>query len=298
MSNPRQKVLVTGASGFLGWHIANALVEEYDVAITYGTHPIEFPKAKVFPLSLEQEKTVAHLYCTFQPDAVVHCAAIASGAMCESDPDLARKVNVDGTGHLVDQMPHEEGLFIYISTDLVFDGQNPPYSEEDPLCPVSIYGQTKSEGEEIVLQHASSYAILRAALMFGPPTGAGKGSFLQWMDRTFHQDSKAKLFHDEYRTPVFVLDIVQAIKKLLTLDSCQKIYHLGGPERVSRVAFGENVTKIRGYSNDLIQPVSLKEMDTGYPRPADVSLVSDKIQHDLQLTLTPIEEALRQSFHS
>ncbi|MDX9754759.1 MAG: sugar nucleotide-binding protein, partial [bacterium] len=138
--------------------------------------------------------------------------------------------------------------------------------------------------------------ILRPCLMYGPKTETGRGSFLQWMDEAFQQGNAVSLFRDEIRTPVFVLDVINAIAHLLTELTPFRLYHVGGPERIRRSEFGLRVAAIRGYIPELIKETQLAELSTGYPRPEDVSLDSSLIQNTFNLRLTPIGEGIRRSF--
>jgi dTDP-4-dehydrorhamnose reductase len=288
----KKNILVTGGSGFLGWHIANHLRHVHTVTITYATHPVSLDNCQSIPLQLRSETSVQSCMDAAKPDAVIHCAAIADANLCQSDHALALAVNVDGTEKLLAALPGEETLFIYISTDLVFDGDHAPYAEEDRPSPLSLYGKSKQQGEEVVQERHENHIILRPPLMYGPKTGTGKGSFIHWIDETFQSGNPLPLFSDEIRTPAYVYDIAEAVNRLIDRTGLYRIYHIGGPEAITRYDFGLEVAALRGYDPGMIKGTKLSDLDTGYPRPRDVSLDSSRIQDTHTIILTPIQQGI------
>ncbi len=293
-----QRILITGASGFLGGIIADALKDEFFIYITYNSTPIEIENCMSFQMDFCRPHTVKSTLALAQPDIVVHCAALANGAVCQQKPELAEQINVNGTRLLYEPLSSSFCLFIYISTDLIFDGTKSFYTEYDTPNPVSIYGQTKLRAERSVRENFSNNIILRPALMYGPESPNGRGSFVQWMDRAFREEEQVNLFEDEYRTPLYAPDVAQIIKQLAVQSPKYRVFNLGGPERINRVQFGEILAEIRGYDKGKINPTRLADLDTGYPRPADVSMDSSCIQDELGIQLTPVEKGLKAIFQS
>lgn len=293
MSTQKKRVLVTGGSGFLGWLVANSLSRDYEVAYSYAQHPVDVPNAHTFHMDFTKPETILFCVRTFRPDAVVHTAAMTGAGECEAERDRAVAVNVTGVERLIESLAIRDFFFIYLSTDMLFDGKTPPYSESSIPAPVNFYGETKRRGEETVRRMWDNHVILRVALMFGPTNPAGRGSFLKWMDDTLRGGRPLTLFEDEFRTPVYGPDVAEAIRCLLNDPPPQCLYHLGGPERISRLDFGLRFAAIRGYDPGLIRALKQNASDTGSQRAPDVSLDSSLIQSDLGLTLTPIDDALR-----
>ncbi|RJP29968.1 MAG: SDR family oxidoreductase [Candidatus Omnitrophota bacterium] len=298
MTFPQQskKILVTGGSGYLGRFLARELSSDHDVAFTYATTRIHIPRCNPLWLDFLHPETVDSCLREFQPDIVVHAAALADGGQCEASPEKARAINVTGTEQLLLRLQNPDALFIYISTDLVFDGTNAPYDEQAIPNPLGIYGKTKRCAELLVQSEWQNHVILRCALMYGPKPSSGKGSFLQWMDKTFREQESISLFIDEFRTPVYVKDVVRAVSALIQTDGSHRLYHIGGPERISRVDFGKRLAAIRGYDPLKIKGTRIRDLDTGFLRPADVSLDSSRIQHAYPISLTLISDALHEIF--
>ena len=139
------RVLVTGASGFLGYHLTRLLEPRHETMATYCSRPVEFEKAEASQFDLRIANQCARLVAGFSPSHIVHAAAMTLTGECEKDPDQARLTNVQGTQNLLDaaQALEPRPHFIFVSTDLVFNGQRGRYREIDPTDPLQVYGQTK-----------------------------------------------------------------------------------------------------------------------------------------------------------
>ena len=292
----QKRILITGGSGFLGRQVAAQLSKVNDVVATYASHLVQLPRCRAVRMNFLQPFTIEQALKDFDPEVIVHIAALADAAACEKTHDVATAVNVTGTELLMKALPNKDALFLYISTDLVFDGDHAPYNEDAAPEPVSQYGKTKRRAEQIVQRMWKNHVILRPALMFGKEQPAGRGSFLQWLDRAFQSPEPVTLFSDEVRTPVYAKDVVAAIHALVQNKGKHHIYHVGGPERITRAEFGKRLAALRGYDPAQICEKRLEEHHTGYPRPRDVSLNSGLIQESHFLRLTPIDDALREIF--
>ena len=144
----RARLLVTGASGFLGARLVLEARRRGWFAFGASRSPWEEDGAVQADLARRGEGE--RLLEEVRPEAVIHGAAMSRIPDCEKDPELAARVNRDGTGELARAAARRDLPFLYVSTDHVFDGNSAPYGPEDPPSPVSVYGRTKVEGEEAV----------------------------------------------------------------------------------------------------------------------------------------------------
>ena len=141
-----------------------------------------------------------------RPDALIHAAAASSPNFCQLNPAASRAINVEATINLASLCAADLRIpFAFISSDLVFDGLKPPYSENDPVCPVCIYGEQKAEAERAVLERYPRALVCRTALMFGD-AGQGAASFIQPLISDMKNGRRINLFVDEYRTPVSAMN--------------------------------------------------------------------------------------------
>ena len=223
---------------------------------------------------------------SIKPDAVIHCAALSRTKDCEQDPDRARLNNIDVTAHLA-QLSRDIP-FIFLSSGEVFDGNAGWYSETAPPNPINVYGQTKRDAEQSVLQNPG-HTVVRIVLTAGA-SEAGDRSFVEDMCRTAKSGKDVMLYTDEFRCPLPGGVIARAIWELV--DRRQPgLYHLGGSERLSRWEIGETLLPwCPELEGRLIKGSARNHV--GSPRPCDLSLRCDKIQRLLSFRIPGLREWL------
>ena len=160
---------------------------------------------------------------------------------------------------------------MYVSTDLVFNGEKDVYDESDCPAPLSVYGQTKANAERCVLS-GSRHLVLRVSLMFGPAIN-GRPSFFQQQLSALRANTVCRLFRDEWRTP---LDLRQRPRDCWTSSQSDAtgILHFGGPQRMSRLEMGQRLARYLGIGESLIQAIDRDDVPAGESRPRDTSLDS------------------------
>jgi len=261
------RVLVTGATGYLGHYVAAAAPATVElVAPSRASDP---------GFDLAEPAGAAAVVAALRPDVVVHLAALASMAACERDPALALRVNVHATAALCRVAPR----VVLASTDLVFAGDRAPYGAGDPPRPKSVYGRTKVRAEEAVLATRSGL-VVRLPLLFGRSFSGDRGA-TDMIRAAAAANRRVTLFTDEYRTPLHAADAAAALWQLV-LGERTGIVHVAGRERVSRWELGQRFVAIAGLRGaDVVGAPSLSAL-----RPKDVALFSDvAIARTLQAAL-------------
>lgn len=266
-------VLITGASGFLGWHLCRAAAHDWSVAGISCGHAITLPIAHQRQADLSRPGSAVRLVQDIQPAAIIHAAASAQPNYCQAHPDATEKINVDAAAALA-QAASDRGIpFVLTSTDLVFDGLAPPYSEDSPVNPVSVYGEQKCRAEEKVLAVHPDAAVCRLPLLCGG-SGSHNRGFTHHMIAALKAGQPVRLFTDEYRTPVTAASAARGL--LLAIEKARGILHLGGAARLSRFELGRRFARQAGCGLDLIQPIRIQDLPMAAPRPPDVSMDSRK----------------------
>src|SRR5215203_2851579 len=168
-----QKILVTGANGFLGYYLTRQLIDKKFLVLATGRGECRLPFSAVNfnyqSMDFTDDDGVRKAIENFCPDIVVHCGAMSKPDECELDREAAFKVNVSGTLNLLKAADHQNAFFIFLSTDFVFSGKKGMYKEEDPRKPVNYYGETKMVGEDEVMKYPHQWAIVRTVLVYGKP---------------------------------------------------------------------------------------------------------------------------------
>ena len=266
-----KKLLVTGASGFLGWNLCQLAKPEWDVYGTYFSHPGEIPGVNLIKVDLRDFEEIKHIFREIQPAAVIHMAAQSSPNFCQSHPIESHSINVTTACNIAGLCADSSIPCVFTSTDLVFNGLNPPYRETDPVSPVSLYGEQKVIAEEGMLERYPLSAVCRMPLMFGMATPPAT-SFMQPFIKTLREGQELSLFTDEFRTPVSGKTAAQGL--LLALEKVKGRIHLGGKERLSRYDFGRLLVEVLQLPETGLKKCRQKDVKMAAPRPPDVSLDS------------------------
>jgi dTDP-4-dehydrorhamnose reductase len=260
------KILVTGAGGFLGSAVCQAAFPKWQVYGVVFSHSAALDPRTVFRVDLTQPQEVKRVMDIILPHAVIHTAAMADPNACQANPAQSGKINVDAAVFMAKWCADHDIPMVFTSSDLVFDGQNAPYRETDPVNPVNLYGEQKARAEAEILRVYPEAAVCRMSLMFGdkPSPRYQPPAIL------LKQGQKIRLFVDEVRTPLDVYTAAEGI--LLALGKSSGLLHIGGAERISRYQFGLLLADVLNIATDAIVPCFQKDIPMAAVRPVDVSL--------------------------
>lgn len=272
------RAIITGAAGLIGQYLVKTAprwASDWDVQ---GLTRPDF--------DLTDRANIERTWQSIKPTAVIHCAALSRTKDCEQDPEQARRINVEATAHLA-QLSRDIP-FIFLSSGEVFDGKTDWYGETDEPNPINVYGQTKLEAEQAVLQN-SGHTVVRIVLTAGTSEN-GDRSFVEDMCRAAKAGKDVTLYADEFRCPLPAGIIARAVWELV--DQKQPgLYHLGGSERLSRWEIGETLLPWCPELKGRLVKGSARN-HVGSPRPADLSLRCDKIQRLLSFRIPGFREWL------
>lgn len=268
-----KKLLVTGASGFLGWNLCQLAQQEWQVYGTYFSKAVEISNVNLIKVDLRDFEQLKNLFQQIKPAAVIHTAAQSNPNFCQTHPEESAIINVTTSSNIAGLCADYSIPCAFTSTDLVFNGLNPPYQETDPVSPVNIYGEQKVLAEQEMLARYPQTAVCRMPLMFGIPSPQAN-SFIQPFIKFLREGKELSLFTDEFRTPVSGTTAASGL--LLALAKVNGVIHLGGKESISRYEFVRLMAEILELPQDKLTACLQKDVQMAAPRPKDVSLNSDK----------------------
>jgi dTDP-4-dehydrorhamnose reductase len=268
------KLLVTGASGFLGLHLCSLAKQKWEVYGTYSKNAIALNPVTFLKIDLADERALKQLFLDIKPDAVIHTAAQSKPNFCQEHPDESYQINVTASLNIARLCSDYKIPCVFTSTDLVFDGLNPPYRECDRVSPISYYGEQKVLAEQGMLQDYPKTAVCRMPLMFGVGSPVAS-SFIQPFIKIIKEGKKLSLFIDEFRTPVSATTAASGL--LLAIEKqVEGLLHLGGKESISRYQFGCLMAEILQLPQENIETCLQKDVPMSAPRSPNVSLDSSK----------------------
>lgn len=267
--------LVTGAGGALGSVLMRVLEEQhrqvYGVVSQAGPAP---DVGRVLRADLSDPRMFRDKVFALAPRVVIHLAAISKASDALRDPERARSVNVDATRTLVELCAEMGSRLLFASTDMVFDGEQAPYRETDTTEPGTYYGRLKLEGECYALASRRNL-VVRLPLLYGLPEVSREPTFFENMLRALKTGTPIKLFEDELRTPLWLEDAAHAL--CACADSALTgVLHVAGPERLSRLAMGQQLAAAIGCSDAPLVAAKRSELEGAEPRPHDLSLACER----------------------
>lgn len=284
------RVLITGGSSLLGKYLEITKPESVDLHSTWFTNYVGDCS---YHLDVCNKSQVAYVFEKAKPEIVIHCAAVGSVDYTEAHFTETRQVNVFGTENVLKASQDFKALFVYISTNAVFDGSAPPYDETRHRQPVNRYGSIKREAENLIMG-CRNWLIIRPFMLYGWPYHGGRSNWFVTILAKLEKGETVKLVDDTYWQPSLAEDVAGAIWQLAQAATwgVTEVYHVASDERVSLYEFGLKIAEVWGYDAALVQPIKSESLKGIALRPKDTTFRLDKI-HELGIKLRGIEEGLR-----
>lgn len=284
-----KRLLVTGASGLLGINLALRESTRREVIGITHSHSLLGVPFPVHSVDLTITDMIGRLLDDIQPDAVIHCAAMANIDDCEKQPELAHLVNALVPGRIATDCRINKVRFVHLSTDAVFDGSRGDYQETDEPNPLSVYATTKLNGEKAVLDACPDAVVARVNFYGWSLTG--KRSLAEFFFNNMSEGNPIKGFTDVQFCPLFVDHLAELLVKLADGDF-NGIYHVVSPVSLSKYEFGCRIADIFNLDKRLIKPVSVMDGGLSAPRSPRLTLNTEKLEQTLKQDIPGVDEGI------
>ncbi len=274
------RIFVTGITGIHGWPIWQSLRNSLGENAVLGVCPpaiAHVPDGNVESICITDRRRLMRIRREFQPNYVLHCAGVCDLDVCEDRPDWAYDLNVNGTKAIADIFG-DSCPIVYMSTDLVFSGNNPPaggYCEVHVPDPVSVAGKTFRLAEQIILALDNS-CIIRLGLPLGDSITGDKGA-IDWVASRLLKQRPVTLFYDELRSCIWCDQIAQMAHAVLALR-LKGLYHFGGLRPWQLYEIGKHVVEKYNCDPKLLKGINRHEEVDGPPRVGDITINCDKLK--------------------
>ncbi|MDD5199337.1 MAG: dTDP-4-dehydrorhamnose reductase [Terrimicrobiaceae bacterium] len=248
-------------------------------------------------LDLLDPKTIDRCLGKKEPfDWVVNCAAQTNVDACERQPEQARLVNTVAARHIAERCARTGARFIHISTDYVFDGrQRVPYDEEAAPSPLSVYGQSKADGEFGVLAALPEAIVARVSWVFGPE----KASFIDMLISRALGHAKVAAIANKWSTPTYTEDLADWLGALVAADAPGGVYHLCNAGGCSWREYGEHALHCAAdqglpVKTKTVAPLEIEELE-GFvaERPVYTVMSTARFTNLTKIAPRPWEDAVR-----
>ena len=252
--------------------------------------PLQLP----FPIraaDVTDRKQMQSVFEWAKPDVVIHTAAIGSVDFAEKNREEARKVNVCGTEVVAALCQIFKSRLIYISSNAVFDGRAPFYSETVPVNPINYYGELKVEAENIVRESGISWAIVRPILMYGWPYNGERDNPVVWWVRSLENGKPIKVVDNVFNKPLPAWSCAEVVWEIIRQNRTG-IYHAAGRDHLSLYQFALQVAEVFDLDARLITTVPDSYFPEIAPRPRDTSFDTSKMESELGVKTVSVKDGL------
>jgi len=271
------RLLITGGLGLLGQEIARVFEGSAGIRTTDREE-----------LDVTDPAACRREVDGFRPDVVIHCAAWTAVDRAESEPEMARILNVEGTRNVARACRGRGAVMVTFGTDYIFNGASSrPYREEDPAHPLSVYGKTKWAAEQALREEGGDHLLVRTQWLFGP---AGR-NFIRTIIEKARQGETLRVASDQVGCPTFSRDLAFAVRNLLGARALGTV-HFSSEGETSWFGLARYVLDRCGLPAALLSPARTRELPYPAPRPAYGVLSKERYRAVTGTSPRPWEEAV------
>jgi len=285
--------LITGITGLLGTVLVEENKDKRGIKGIYiGNYVMPNTKSiEYIRCDAADKKELFKNFERVEIECIVHTAGLANADICEKEPEKAYISNVVGTKNMIELARLKQARLVYISTNAVFDGKNPPYSEEDKPNPINRYGAIKLECESLVKENTNNYLIIRPILIYGLNNSQERKPFFIWILEKLKNGERINVVTDVFENPLLSYQCADVIWELIDKD-VRGIYHISGKDTLSRFEAAKVIANVFSLNASLINPVSSEFFPDIAPRPKNTSYSTAKIEKELGVKPLGFEEGL------
>lgn len=290
------RILVTGSNGLLGQKIIYALKKLKQpvtiAAVARGENRLKDKEGYTYyNRDLTDRKGVEETIRHFNPECILHTAAMTNVDACELNPDECEKQNVTVVKNLIEACQPFLTHFIYLSTDFVFDGTAGPYKETDVPNPLSVYGRSKLKAEQLVGESGLPWSVLRTMIIYGVTDDTQRSNIVLWTKSSLEQGKDINVITDQFRGPTLAEDLADACIQA-ALKKAQGIYHVSGEEIMPIIEISYAVAEYFQLDKKHIHPITTAALKQPAARPLKTGFRIDKAKKDLNFSPKSLKEGL------
>ncbi len=286
----KKRLLIIGSNGMLGQRLAEHFSADSSFELLSSSVEAEsfFPTIAYRTIDITDKLSVKKIIKEFYPDYIINSAAFTNVDGCESQKELAWKINVTGPEYISFYAKTIGAYLVHISSDYVFDGKAGPYSETDRVNPISYYGKSKLASENTLHKSGGKYTIIRPNVLYGPAK-YGRNDFVKWVVTSLKDGKEIRIVDDQINNPTYIDNLVSAISSIINFNKVG-LYHIGGKEFLNRYDFTLRIADYFNLDKSKIKRIKTEELKQPAKRPLKSGLVTLKAETELSYKAYSIEE--------
>ncbi|MEJ2542724.1 MAG: SDR family oxidoreductase, partial [Calditrichaceae bacterium] len=231
------------------------------------------------PIDMAVRSDMHEFLTDIQPELIINAAAYTNVDKCEVEREQCWNTNVRAVENIAESDLNPKTIIVHISTDYVFDGENPPYREKDKPNPRGNYARSKMASENIVRASQFEYVIVRTQVLYGTGNRL-RPNFVTWIIEQLRNNKKIKVVTDQIGNPTYNHDVSEGIYRLLQTEN-YGIFHISGSESINRFDFAVKIASVFNLDEKLIESTTTSNLEQKAPRPANSTFVLDKLYNNI-----------------
>ncbi len=280
----KKTILITGANGLLGQKLVELLVQQSTVdLIATAKGENRLPNSvgyRYVSLDITNSGEVNTVFDTYQPDVVIHTAAMTNVDTCETDQIGCELLNVTAVAYLIEACQKHDTFLCHLSTDFIFDGTDGPYTEEAIPNPISVYGASKLRAEKLLEASSIRWAIARTVLVFGIVSDMSRTNIILWVKKSLEEGKQINVVTDQFRTPTLAEDLAMGCW-LIAHKEAQGIFNISGSDFLTPYEMAIKTANFYGLPVELIKQADSSTFSQPAKRPPRTGFILDKARRDL-----------------
>jgi len=274
-----KKILITGANGLLGQKLVSLLSIQENVhliATASGACRFSIPENVTYQnLDVTNVEDCIFLMDKFQPEALIHAAAMTQVDACETERELCHSINVTGVQNLIQAIGDRNTHFVHISTDFIYQGDEEEYFEDSKVNPLSYYGESKWKSEQLFEKVKFPYSILRTVLVYGVLEDLSRSNIVLWAKGALEKGQEINVVDDQYRCPTLAEDLAFACLQVVE-KKATGVYHVSGKDFLSILELVFEIADYWSLDKSLINSIVTSSLNQPAKRPAKTKLNINK----------------------
>ena len=291
-----KKILITGANGLLGRKLVSILSQQKDlslVATAKGVCRFFLPSKIVYrSLDITNADVCKNLINEFQPDALIHTAAMTQVDVCEDEREACDIINIKGVSNLIKAIGNRNTHFVHLSTDFIYEGNEEEYFEDSKVNPLNYYGRSKWKSEKLFEKVSFPYSILRTVLVYGVVQDLSRTNIVLWAKAALEKGEKINVVDDQYRCPTLAEDLAYACLQVI-LQKATGVYHVSGKDFLSILDIVFEIADYWGLDKSLINSISSVSLNQKARRPLKTNLNISKAKQEFNYQPKSFLEGLK-----
>jgi len=280
----KKTILITGANGLLGQKLVELLVQESSVdLIATAKGENRLPNAagyRYVSLDITHADEINTVFDQYQPNVVIHTAAMTNVDTCESDQAGCEVLNVTAVSYLIDACQKHDTFLCHLSTDFIFDGEEGPYTEDAIPNPISIYGESKLRAEKLIEASSIRWAIARTVLVFGIVSDMSRTNIILWVKKSLEEGKQINVVTDQFRTPTLAEDLAIGCW-LIAQKEAEGIFNISGSDFLTPYEMAIKTATFYGLPTELIKQADSSTFSQPAKRPPRTGFILDKAIREL-----------------